>query len=60
MFEWLGDIIGGIGDAIGGTFEGISDALANSIFEAMLAWLYETIYGAPCAAGAVSVEITCR
>ena len=46
MFEWLGDIIGGIGDAIGGTFEGISDALANSIFEAMLAWLYETIYGA--------------
>lgn len=46
MFEWLGDIIGGIGDAISGTFEGISDALANSIFEAMLSWLYETIYGA--------------
>ena len=46
MFDWLGDIISGIGDAIGGTFEGISDALANSIFEAMLAWLYETIYGA--------------
>lgn len=46
MFDWLGDIIGGIGDAIGGTFEGISDALANSIFEAMLSWLYETIYGA--------------
>ena len=46
MFQWLGDIIGGIGDAIGGAFEGISDALANSIFEAMLAWLYETIYDA--------------
>ena len=46
MFEWLGDIIGGIGDAIGGTFEGISEALANSIFEAMLAWLYETVYNA--------------
>ena len=46
MFEWLGDIIGGIGDAIGGTFEGISEALANSIFEAMLAWLYEIIYDA--------------
>ena len=46
MFEWLGDIIGGIGDAISGTFEGISDALANSIFQAMLSWLYETIYGA--------------
>jgi len=46
MFDWLGDIIGGIGDAISGTFEGISDALANSIFEAMLSWLYETIYGA--------------
>ena len=46
MFEWLGDIIGGIGDAIGGTFEGISEALANSIFEAMLAWLYEIVYDA--------------
>lgn len=46
MFEWLGDIIGGIGDAIGNTFEGISEALANSIFEAMLAWLYEIVYDA--------------
>ncbi len=46
MFDWLGDIIGGIGDAISGTFEGISEALANSIFEAMLRWLYETFYGA--------------
>lgn len=46
MFDWLGDIISGIGDAIGGAFEGIGEALANSIFEAMLRWLYETIYNA--------------
>ena len=46
MFDWLGDIISGIGDAIGGAFEGIGSALANSIFEAMLSWLYETIYNA--------------
>lgn len=46
MFDWLGDIISGIGDAIGGAFEGIGQSLANSIFEAMLRWLYETIYNA--------------
>ena len=46
MFDWLGDIISGIGDAIGGAFEGIGEALANTIFEAMLRWLYETIYNA--------------
>ena len=46
MFDWLGDIISGIGDAIGGAFEGMSEALANTIFEAMLRWLYETVYDA--------------
>lgn len=46
MFDWLGDIISGIGDAISGTFEGISDAVANGIFEAMLRWFYETVYNA--------------
>ena len=46
MFDWLGDIISGIGDAIGGAFEGIGEALANTIFEAMLGWLYQTIYNA--------------
>ena len=46
MFDWLGDIISGIGDAIGGAFEGMGEALANTIFEAMLRWLYETVYNA--------------
>lgn len=46
MFDWLGDILSGLGDAIGTTVSTITSDLANSIFEAMFAWIYETIYNA--------------
>ena len=46
MFDWLGNIISGMGDAISNAFGGIGDSVANAIFEAMLRWLYETIYTA--------------
>lgn len=46
MFNWLGNIIAGMGDAISDAFGGIGDSVANAIFEAMLRWLYETIYSA--------------
>ena len=46
MFDWLGDIIGGIGDAIGGFFGGISTDLIVAIFDGMLSWMYEKIYSA--------------
>ena len=46
MFNWLGNIIAGMGDAISDAFGGIGDSVASAIFEAMLRWLYETIYSA--------------
>ena len=46
MFDWLGDIFSGMGDAISSTFETITSDLANSIFEAMFQWIYEIIYNA--------------
>ena len=46
MFDWLGDILSGLGDAIGTTVSTMTDELANSIFEAMFEWIYETIYNA--------------
>jgi len=46
MFDWLGDIISGIGDAIGGVFDYIGESVANTIFNSILQWLYEIIYGA--------------
>lgn len=46
MFDWLGDIIGGIGDAIGGVFDFLGQQVSNAIWNTMLQWFYETIYGA--------------
>lgn len=46
MFDWLGDIIGGIGDAIGSVFEFLGEQISNAIWNTMLQWFYETIYGA--------------
>ncbi len=46
MFDWLGIILSGMGEAISSAFGGIGESIANSIFEAMLRWLYETIYNA--------------
>lgn len=46
MFDWLGDLISGIGDAIGSTFRAIGEQISNAIWNTMLKWFYETIYGA--------------
>lgn len=46
MFDWLGDLISGIGSAIGDTFEFLGSEITNAIFDSMLQWFYEIIYGA--------------
>ena len=46
MFEWLGDLLSGLGDAIGTTIGKITNKLASSIFELMFKWIYEMIYNA--------------
>lgn len=46
MFDWLGDIISGVGNAIGSTFEFLGTQISNAIWDAMLQWFYETIFGA--------------
>lgn len=46
MFEWLGDFIGGIGDAIGSAFDTLGKQISNTIWNTMLQWFYETIYNA--------------
>ena len=46
MFDWLGDIIGGIGDAIGSVFSFLGEQISNVIWNTMLKWMYETIYNA--------------
>ena len=46
MFDWLGDIFSGIGDAIGSVFDTLGQQISNVIWNTMLRWFYETIYGA--------------
>lgn len=46
MFDWLGDIFSGIGNAIGSTIEALGEQISNVIWNTMLQWLYETIYNA--------------
>lgn len=46
MFDWLGDLFVGIGSVIGDAFEYIGSSIANTIFNSILQWLYEIIYGA--------------
>ena len=46
MFDWLGDIISGIGSAIGDAIDFIGSGVGDAIWNAMLKWLYEIVYGA--------------
>lgn len=46
IFDWLVDLITGIGDAIGSAFEFLGQEISNAIFDAILRWFYTTIYDA--------------
>lgn len=46
MFDWLGDIINGIGDAIGGAFQTLWTEVSNTMWNVFLRWLYTAIYDA--------------
>ena len=39
MFDWLGDIITGIGDAIGVAFDNTIGAIVDDIWNSLLQWL---------------------
>ena len=44
MFDWLGDIVSGFGDAIGNAFESISDKLIDGILNRIIQWIFTIIY----------------
>lgn len=46
MFDWISDLISGIGDAISGAFTALWDTISSSIWDLFLRWIYEAIYGA--------------
>ena len=46
MFDWLGDILSGIGDSISVIFESEGTQIAQAIWDALVQWLYNAVYGA--------------
>lgn len=42
----MGDILAGMGDALGGAFSNIGEDIVNSVWNAMVQWLYEAFYTA--------------
>ncbi len=46
MFDWLGDLISGIGDSIGTVFGTLGEQIARTIWDTALRWIYEMVYGA--------------
>ena len=46
MFDWLGGILSGLGDAIGIAFENATSGIVDSIWTALVKWLYTSIYDA--------------
>lgn len=46
MFNWLGGILSGLGDAIGIAFENATSGIVDSIWTALVQWLYTSIYDA--------------
>jgi hypothetical protein len=46
MFDWIGDIIGGIGDFFGDTFGWLGEQVSSAIWDTMLQWFYTAIYDA--------------
>ena len=46
MFDWVSDLIDGIGEAIADAFAALGQQISNIIWDTMLRWFYETIYGA--------------
>ena len=44
MFDWLGDIVSGLGEAIGNAFSGISDSIIDGILNRYIQWLFKIIF----------------
>ena len=44
MFDWLGDIVSGLGEAIGNAFSGISDSIIDGILNRYIQWLFKIVF----------------
>ena len=46
MFDWIGDIISGIGDAIASAFASLWETISSGIWDIFFKWIYQWVYNA--------------
>ena len=46
MFDWLGDILVGLGDAVTLVFEETGLDFAHAVWDGVVVWIYKSVYGA--------------
>jgi len=46
MFDWIQDLITGIGDAIGSALSSTWEAISSSIWGTFMSWIYSSVYNA--------------
>ena len=46
MFEWIGDAVEWVGEKLFGVVESVGSAISSAVWDVMLEWMYDTIYGA--------------
>lgn len=44
IFDWIGDLISGIGDAVGSALSSAWQAISSNIFDIFMEWLYKIVY----------------
>ena len=46
MFDWIGDAVNWVGNQISGAVENVGSSISQAVWEVMLKWIYETVFGA--------------
>lgn len=46
MFDWLGDILAGLGESVSVIFQSEGTQIAQAIWDALVQWFYNAVYGA--------------
>ena len=46
MFDWISDLISGIGNAISSALSGVWETVSGSIWGVFMNWLYTSVYNA--------------
>ena len=46
MFDWISDLISGVGNAISSALSGVWERISDSIWAKFMTWLYTTVYDA--------------